>query len=99
MTATIQSQIDATKQVLDNLIAQQNRCNHSWGPVVAGSCIVKEWYDTGRYETHGIHMAPIGACRDVRTPEWKRTCLHCGKVERTVKQQVKEVSTVYEPQF
>lgn len=27
---TIQNEIDAAKRVLDNLIAQQNRCQHSW---------------------------------------------------------------------
>lgn len=59
----------------------------------------KEWYDTGRYEKHGIHIDPIGGMREVRKPQWTRTCDHCGKVERTTEQVIKKTEVIYEPKF
>ena len=96
---TIQTEIDTAKRFLDNLIAQQSRCHHTWGPVVESTFIAKEWYDTGRYTQSGIHMEPIGATREVRKPQWTRTCAQCGKVDRTTEQKIKEVQTIYEPKF
>ena len=96
---TLQAEIDEAKRVLDSLIRRQNQCQHKWSTVTESTYIDKEWYDTGQYEKHGIHIDPIGAMREVRKPQWTRTCLNCGKVERTTEQKVKEVTTTYEPKF
>lgn len=87
-------EIESLKSRIEELLNQQDRCQHDWG----SSKSDPEKYREAHYshlEGHGSDPYPVYTYTTAYKPRWSRECLKCGKKQYTYEQR----ATASEPYF